>query len=86
MTAEAEQLGIALLYRPSYSPNLNLIERLWTFVTKTALRGKHDADSAAFRAAIGDCLGKVGTDHREALATLMAPQFQTFDKSSVLAA
>ena len=27
--ALAEQLGITLLYLPSYSPNLNLIERLW---------------------------------------------------------
>ena len=86
VTAEAARLGIALLYLPSYSPNLNLIERSWKFTKKTALRGKHDSDFAAFRAAIEDCLGKVGTDHREALATLMAPRFQTFDKSSVLAA
>jgi len=26
----AKQLGITLLYLPSYSPNLNLIERLWS--------------------------------------------------------
>jgi len=25
----AAQLGITLLFLPSYSPNLNLIERLW---------------------------------------------------------
>ena len=86
VTAEAERLGIELLYLPAYSPNLNLIERLWKFTKKTALRGRHDPDFAAFRAAIEDCLGKVGTDHREALGTLMAPRFQTFDKSSVLAA
>ena len=30
--ALAESLGIELLYLPSYSPNLNLIERLWRFV------------------------------------------------------
>ena len=85
VTAEAARLGIALLYLPSYSPNLNLIERSCK-CAKSSLRGKHDSDFAAFRAAIEDCLGKVGTDHREALATLMAPRFQTFDKSSVLAA
>ena len=28
----AQELGIELLYLPSYSPNLNLIERLWKFV------------------------------------------------------
>ena len=34
-----------LLDLPLYSPNLNLIERLWTFTPKTALRGKHDPKS-----------------------------------------
>ncbi len=29
--ALADQLGITLLFLPSYSPNLNLIERLWKF-------------------------------------------------------
>ena len=29
--ALASQLGITLLFLPSYSPNLNLIERLWKF-------------------------------------------------------
>ena len=27
----ADSLGIELLYLPSYSPNLNLIERLWKY-------------------------------------------------------
>jgi len=30
--AVAQELGIELLYLPTYSPNLNLIERLWRFV------------------------------------------------------
>ena len=30
----AEQLGITLLFLPSYSPNLNLIERLWKFLKR----------------------------------------------------
>ena len=30
----AESLNIELLYLPTYSPNLNLIERLWKFVKK----------------------------------------------------
>src|SRR5262245_11701522 len=30
----ARQMGIHLLFLPSYSPNLNLIERLWRFVRK----------------------------------------------------
>jgi hypothetical protein len=31
--ALAHELGITLLFLPSYSPNLNLIERLWKFVS-----------------------------------------------------
>ena len=84
--AEATRLKIGLLFLPSYSPNLNLIERLWKFTKKRALRGKHYPDFAAFRAAIDDCLDRIGTDHQEALATLMTLKFQTFDNASFLAA
>lgn len=31
--------GIALLFLPSYSPNRNLIERLWKFIKRRALDG-----------------------------------------------
>jgi transposase len=34
---KAKELGIGLLYLPPYSPNLNLIERLWRFVKKQVL-------------------------------------------------
>jgi transposase len=32
VAALADQLDIDLLFLPAYSPNLNLIERLWKFV------------------------------------------------------
>lgn len=84
--AEAKRLGIELLFLPSYSPNLNVIERLWRFTKKKALRGKHYPDFATFRAAIDECLDRIPTDHREALASLMTLKFQTFDSDSFLAA
>ena len=52
----AADLGFELLFLPSYSPNLNLIERLWRFVKRTALRGRYHPDFASFRAAIERCL------------------------------
>ncbi|MDB5306075.1 MAG: hypothetical protein JWO38_1852, partial [Gemmataceae bacterium] len=39
-----------------------------------------------FRAAIDDCLDRIPTDHRAALASLMTLNFQTFDNTSFLAA
>jgi transposase len=45
----ASQLGITLVYLPSYSPHLNLIERLWRFVRKECLYSKYYADFSAFK-------------------------------------
>jgi len=37
----AEKLNIELMFLPSYSPNLNLIERLWKFFKKKIRRNKY---------------------------------------------
>ena len=34
VTEKAKELGIELLFLPTYSPNLNLIERLWKYLKK----------------------------------------------------
>ena len=54
--ALASQLGITLLYLPSYSPNLNLIERLWKFIKRRAVYGRYHATFAEFQAAIQQTL------------------------------
>jgi transposase len=40
----AKSLKIELLYLPSYSPNLNLIERLWRFLRKASLDSTYYED------------------------------------------
>jgi transposase len=82
----AQQLGIHLLFLPSYSPNLNLIERLWRFVRKQSLNSTWFDSFEQFRAAIEDCLGKMATDHKRDAATLFVHQFQQFEDVPVLAA
>jgi transposase len=82
----AKSLNIHLEFLPSYSPNLNLIERLWKFIKKQVLYGKHYATFAEFCAAIDGCLAKIPTDHRERLNSLMTHNFQTFNPASFLAA
>jgi len=57
----AKELGIRLLFLPSYSPNLNLIERLWRFVRKQSLNSTWFDSFDQFQAAIDTCLNKICT-------------------------
>jgi len=82
----ARQLGIRLLFLPSYSPNLNLIERLWRFVRKQALNSTWFDSFEQFQAAIDDCLNKMATDHKQEAATLFVHKFQRFEDVPILAA
>jgi transposase len=82
----AAGLGIELLYLPPYSPNLNLIERLWRFVKKECLATRCRADFAGFRAAIDGCLEELPTKHRAAMRSLLTLEFQTFEDVPILAA
>jgi transposase len=82
----AKSLNIHLQFLPSYSPNLNLIERLWKFIKKQVLYGKHYGTFLDFCGAIDNCLAKIPTDHREKLNSLMTHNFQTFNPASFLAA
>ena len=84
--ALAESLKIDLLFLPSYSPNLNLIERLWRFTKKEALYGRYHATFADFKAAIEDTLSGLPTKHKAKLASLMTLNFQTFENVPLLAA
>jgi transposase len=73
----AKQLNIELLYLPSYSPNLNLIERLWKFVKKTCLNNVYHENFIVFRAAIENLLNHLD-QHKTELNTLLTLNFQTF--------
>lgn len=79
--ALAEALHIELLYLPPYSPNLNLIERLWKFVKRKCLYSIYYANFEDFKGAITDCLAQTHTTYRHELDSLLTLRFQTFDKS-----
>ena len=82
--ALAASLGVELLFLPSYSPKLNLIERRWKFVKKEVLNSRHHQDFKRFQAAIDGCLADLPTKHREKLATLLTHNFQTWGDVSLL--
>ena len=74
----AEELHINLLYLPPYSPNLNLIERLWKFVKKKCLYSQYYTDFTAFKTAISHTLEQTQTDYKGEITSLCTLKFQTF--------
>ena len=81
----AQTLGIELLYLPPYSPNLNLIERLWKFVKKKCLYSIYYANFKDFKNAISECLAQTKTTYKPELDTLLTLRFQTFKNSQLMA-
>ena len=75
---KARELNIELLYLPPYSPNLNLIERLWRFVKKQVLYSKHYDRFDAFRSSINTCITELGTRYKNEMRSLMTLNFQLF--------
>jgi transposase len=79
----AAELGIELLFLPTYSPNLNLIERLWKFVKKECLYSKYYETFTDFKKAITDCLVDTQTKHKQTLTSLLTLNFQTFENATL---
>jgi transposase len=71
VVALASQLNIELLFLPAYSPNLNLIERLWKLAKKKVLYSKHYTDFGSFKRAISHCLSQTHTTYKEELDLLL---------------
>ena len=78
VAAHAASANIELLYLPAYSPNLNLIERLWKLTKKKCLTNRHYPTFAQFRTAIDDCLHKMSHDYLPELKSLLTLNFQFF--------
>lgn len=79
----ATALGIELLFLPSYSPNLNLIERFWKFVKKKCLYSQYYETFSGFQKAISDCIAEANATHKEELASLLTLKFQTFQNENL---
>lgn len=80
----AESLEIELLYLPSYSPNLNLIERFWKFVKKKCLYSKYYPNFSLFKSAISAVIESAHLKHKKELDSLLTLQFQSFGKAQLL--
>lgn len=76
----ARELGVELLFLPSYSPNLNLIERLWKLVKKKCLYNRYYSQFSDFRESILTCLARLNTDCQPELESLLTLEFQDIKK------
>lgn len=74
----AIELNIALLFLPPYSPNLNLIERLWKLVKKECLYNIYYENFALFRGGIENFLSTMSRTHQRKLDSLLTLNFQSF--------
>ena len=80
VTELANQLGIHLVYIPPYSPNLNLIERLWKHV-KNKLRTKYYDVFEEFQKKIDSIVSDTDKNDINAVNRLIGDKVQLFDDS-----
>jgi len=78
----AAKLKIELLFLPSYSPNLNLIERLWKWVKKDCLYCEYYEHFSDFKTAIENTIQKTKTEiGKKELNSLLTLNFQLFNNA-----
>ena len=74
----AAKLKITLVYIPPYSPNLNLIERMWKFV-KSNLQTKYYESFNIFKERIDSIISSSYKENKKAIANLISGKVQLFD-------
>ena len=80
----AEKLNITLLFLPAYSPNLNIIERLWKFTKKKILYAKYYDSPVKFHNAVTGFLQDINKKYQDDLKNLLTLNFQIFKNENVL--
>lgn len=83
---KAKTLGIELLFLPPYSPNLNIIERLWKHVRRHVLAGKYFDSPGKFHEALKYFFEEDYPNHKKRLSSLLTLQFHSFENAQILCA
>ena len=83
VTSLASDLKIDLVFLPPYSPNLNLIERLWKF-TKGKLRVKYYDNFKTFMDTIDSIIRGCDTVFKNQISMLVGERIQLFDKMELV--
>ena len=78
----ALELDIELLFLPSYSPNLNIIERYWKWLKKDCLNCRYYETFSYFKNAIDSSLNKtINHENKVELDSLLQLNFQLYDNA-----
>lgn len=80
VTEFAKSLDIHILFLPPYSPNLNIIERLWKFAKKTVLYGKYFDSASKFHQDIRNFFEFINEKFCKELKSLLSLKFQRLPK------
>jgi transposase len=75
--AYAKSMAIEMEYLPPYSPNLNLIERVWLFFKKKTVFNRYYVSFDEFELACKDFFSNLH-QHKESLRSLLTENFQRF--------
>lgn len=81
--AAAAECGIDLLFLPSYSPNLNLIERVWKLVKTKCMRNRYFWDFTVFRTVIDEFIDSLSGENRALLRSLITENFQVMNNPKI---
>jgi transposase len=75
----ARNVGVELIFLPTYSPNLNLVERLWKFVKSEVLNAAYHGTFDDFKYAIDDCVSQTDQELKAQMDFLISDKVQLFD-------
>ncbi len=81
---KASELGIQLIFLPTYSPNLNLIERVWKFVKAEVLNAVYIESFEDYSTRISEFVDAIDTECADSMSSLVTENFQLFDKCKVI--
>lgn len=73
---------IKQIFLPPYSPNLNLIERLWKFVRKKAIDNKFIRTAKEFKTNLLSFFDNI-KQYKDELKTLLVPNFHLFNSQTI---
>jgi len=84
VTEAAERLCIELIFLPTYSPNLNLIERVWKLVKSKVLNSAYHETFEGFSRKIEECIDSLHTNLAPEMTTLITQNFHLINTDNII--